>query len=121
MPGQSPFTSPPLRWQYAKKADEAKALQTCSSSTSPGTGADQILRPMMLTRLMPTSTTNGTIDCAGVFEETALGHDQHAHAAGVFTGCQGAFQTASAPDSAMLPKLMRSGVATMQQGMARPW
>ncbi|MDB6018850.1 MAG: hypothetical protein JWR19_3339 [Pedosphaera sp.] len=41
------------------------------------------------------STDLGTIDCNSLVLETALGHEQHAHSADSFTGCQGAFQVAS--------------------------
>ena len=55
---KSTFTSPPFKWQYAKKADAANALHTCNSSTSPGTGVEKSLRPTMLTMLIATSATN---------------------------------------------------------------
>ena len=41
------------------------------------------------------STTNAVIPCAEVRLETALGHDNHAHAEDQLAGCQGAFQTLS--------------------------
>jgi cytochrome c len=39
------------------------------------------------------STANSTIDCADVLVETALGHENHAHAEDLFLACQGVFQT----------------------------
>jgi len=39
------------------------------------------------------STTSGTIDCADVLVETALGHENHAHAEDSFSACHGVFQT----------------------------
>ncbi|HEX5218787.1 MAG TPA: ThuA domain-containing protein [Verrucomicrobiae bacterium] len=40
------------------------------------------------------STGGGSIDCGDVLFETALGHDEHAHAEDSIVGCQGLFQTA---------------------------
>jgi len=45
------------------------------------------------------STTNGTIACSNVIAAPLLGHNDHSHAQGVFTGCSGVFTAPLNTDS----------------------
>ena len=88
---KSTLASPQVRWHHAKNVDEAKAAQSCKTSTSPGTGADQSLRPTIETTvweslaLANAMTAMATwrryawhaLGALGVIELTAPGRSAH--------------------------------------------
>ena len=45
------------------------------------------------------STTNGTIDCSNIIAAPLLGHNDHAHGEGIYTGCAGVFTAPINTDS----------------------
>ncbi len=45
------------------------------------------------------STTNGTINCSNVIAAPLLGHNDHAHGEGIYTGCSGVFTAPINTDS----------------------
>jgi glucose/arabinose dehydrogenase len=45
------------------------------------------------------STTNGTINCSNVIAAPLLGHNDHAHGEGIYTGCSGVFTAPVNTDS----------------------